>query len=149
MTRERIDEHSTEFGLWLRRQHQQMIGSHTYSAQNLDYIWHNYKQNWLITIEEKRYGSRCTFAQRDTHGIVAQMLEMASGTQCRNERGQLVKVEYRGHYVIVFSNTNPEDGAIRINNQPATTDDLLRLLTTGCLAIPENLRLFELADVRI
>jgi len=132
-TKQRNDEHSTEFGLWLRKNHQRYIGSHTFSAQNLDYVWHNYKQNWLITIEEKRFGSKCSFAQRDTHGIVAQMLAAASGATVKNERGKSISIEYRGHYVIVFSETDPDDGTMTINNKPATKADLLKLLTTGAI----------------
>lgn len=134
MTRQRNDEHSTEFGVWLRTQYQRWIGSHTFSAQNLDYIWHNWKKNWIILIEEKRYGGmvnkRAEFAQRDTHGVVSQMLEIASGSVVNTARGPRL-CEYRGYYRIVFENTSPDDGWMTINGEPADEKDLLRLLYTG------------------
>jgi hypothetical protein len=66
------------------------------------------------------------------------MLETASGSFVVNARGKRVRVEYRGHYVIVFGNTNPEDGTIQINNSMASREDLLTLLMTG--QVPEAAR---------
>lgn len=140
MTRQQHNEsEATEFSQWLRVRHQNLIGSHTFSAQNLDFIWHNYKENWFITIEEKRYGGMQNHyaqkAQRDTHGVVTQLLEKASGQIINTMRGWR-KCEYRGHYEIVFSHTNPTDGWIWINNQHVTEAGLLTLLTTGRLPEP-------------
>lgn len=136
MTRQRNDEHSTEFGLWLRENYQEKIGSHIFSAQNLDYIWHNYKESWMILIEEKRYGgmgnSRAEFAQRDTHGAVAQLLEIASGSVINTARGRRA-CEFRGYFKIVFENTSPDDGWMTINGKFATEEELVRLLCSGTL----------------
>lgn len=141
MTRQRNDNHSTEFGIWLREKYQKWIGSHTFSAQNLDYIWHNYLENWIILIEEKRYGGMMNKgarrAQEDTHGVVAQMLAIASGSVVNTMRGPR-KCDYRGYYRIVFENTSPDDGGMTINGEPATEKDLMRLLYTGSLAVREN-----------
>jgi len=134
MTRQRMDGKGTPFGEWLRTRHQGKIGSHTFSAQNLDYIWHNYRENWFITIEEKRYGGMrdrsAQRAQRDTHGIVAQLLEGSSGMDVDTLRGHR-RAEYRGHYEIVFDRTSPDDGDMTINGRQANEQDLLRLLTVG------------------
>ena len=130
MTQQRRDQHGTEFGEWLRKEHQKDIGSHTFSAQNLDYIWHNYRESWMITIEEKRHGRQPDAAQKDTHGILTQLLQKASGAIVKTFRGDR-GVEYRGHYVIIFENTSPKDGRLKINGQIKTEQDLLQLLKTG------------------
>jgi len=134
MTRQRNDNHGTPFGTWIRENHQARIGSHIFSAQNLDYIWHNYQDNWLITIEEKRYGGMrnggAEKAQADTHGVVIQLLQKASGAIVKTMRG-MRRAEYRGHYVIVFENTTPDDGCFSINGKQSELTELLSLLETG------------------
>lgn len=102
-----------------------------FDNQNLDYIWHDYLHGWFITIEEKRYGGTCSPAQKDTHGIVAQFLALASGALVDTMRGRRRK-DYRGHYVIVFDKTTPEDSTwLTINGAKATKADLLALLLNG------------------
>ena len=130
MTVERRDEHGTEFGTWLRKKHQNIIGSQNYSAQNLDYIWHNYRSNWFITIEEKRFRRMPDIAQSDTHSIVSQLLTSASGKIVKTLRGER-PAEYRGHYLIVFEKTSPEDGWVNVNHKRVTEEELLTLLSTG------------------
>jgi len=66
----------------------------------------------------------------DTHGIVAQMLKASSGVPVQTMRG-VRPAEYRGHYVIVFENTSPEDGWVNVNKRRVTEFELLELLTTG------------------
>lgn len=138
MTRQRNDNHGTPFGNWIRENHQARIGSHIFSAQNLDYIWHNYRESWLITIEEKRYGGMrnglAEAAQQDTHGVVTQMLQKASGAIVKTMRG-IKRAEYRGHYVIVFKNTTPDDGSFTINGKPSELTELLSLLETGTVSL--------------
>ena len=114
MTRKRYDNHSTEFGLWLREQ--DIIDSKKgFTATNLDYIWRNYRTGFWRLIEEKRYGSKPTFAQR----------------QCFSVLHKCAKTDpfYRGFYLVKFEQTSPEDGVIWINNEPATKDELIALLT--------------------
>lgn len=130
MTRRRYDDGDTPYGAWLRTRHQERIGSHRFSAQNADYFWHEYRESWFIVMEEKRYGAKQTLAQQDTHGIVVQLLEMASGSVVRTMRGPRA-VEFRGYYLIVFDRTNPEDGGLSINGIRASKADLLCLLDTG------------------
>lgn len=130
MTRQRQDDHSTEFGLWLRRL-KPPLSSANYDAENLDYIWFNYRQGWFITIEEKRFDAKATKAQLDTHGIVSQMLMMSSGREVETMRG-VRPIFYRGHYCIAFENTNPEDSAwIKINGEQSSQEELLETLKTG------------------
>lgn len=130
MTTLRRDSTGTQFGTWLRTQHQELIGSNQFSAQNLDYIWHNYRDGWFITIEEKRWRKASDKAQLDTHGIVAQMLKASNGIPVQTMRG-VRPAEYKGHYVIVFENTTPADGWVNVNHQRVTEQELIKLLTTG------------------
>lgn len=132
MTRQRIDSHSTEFGLWLRKQ--PVLSSTSFDCQNLDYVWFAYRDSWLITIEEKRYGSSSSLAQSDTHNLIKQMLKVASGYEYQTLRGKR-KIYYLGHYLVQFENTNPDDSKwIKINGQNHDKYSLLLLLRTGCLS---------------
>ena len=119
----------TPFSHWLRAL-PDPLSSRVISNQNLDYIWHNYRESWLITIEEKRHGGSVPPAQQDTHYIIEQMLTASSGLRVQTLRG-IRPIEYRGHYVIRFENTTPDDGRIWINDTQATKHDLLRLLSGG------------------
>jgi len=122
----------TPFSAWLRELGPP-LDSRNISNQNLDYVWHNYRESWIITIEEKRFGAWCNRAQSDTHGIVSQMLSNSSGMQVQTLRG-IRPCEYRGHYVIRFSQTTPDDSdTIIINGQPVDKAALMRLLETGKL----------------
>ena len=122
----------TPFSHWLRGL-APPLDSKMFDNQNLDYIWHNYRQAWFITLEEKRYGKRSSQAQMDTHNIVAQMLTLASPAWVSTLRG-LRKVEYRGHYVVIFDKTSPDDSRIIfVNEQEIDKAMLLSLLTYGHL----------------
>lgn len=120
----------TPFSQWLRAL-PAPYDSASYDNQNLDYIWFNFRQGWLITMEEKRFGARQTVAQADTQSIVAQMLAFASGHIVTTLRGRR-KIEYRGHFLIVFQNTTPDDSEwITVNGEKVSRDELLELLQTG------------------
>lgn len=141
MTRQAHDiERFTKFSLWLRdigRQWPSHYSSRVISLQNLDYIWHNYRENWIILIEEKRHGGminhRAEFAQNDTHTIVDQMLHYGSCKPVTNARGNTIMVEHRGYYKVIFENETPDDGGISINGNLATKRDLFYLLKHGTL----------------
>ena len=132
----------TPFSDWLRDL-PVPLDSSCISLQNLDYVWHNYRENWFITMEEKQNAATCPPAQRDTHGIVYQFLKLASEVldltrgNVRagiNSKRNWRKVEYRGHYVISFENTSPDDsGWIRINGNKLGCVELTTLLATGRL----------------
>lgn len=116
----------TPFSMWLRELGDPLT-SRTISNQNLDYVWHDYPRNFLLTLEEKRHGARPSAAQNDTHGVVAQLLAMSDGRMVSTLRG-LRPARYFGHYVVVFENTTPDDGAMRINGQECSRIVLLKLL---------------------
>jgi len=103
----------------------------------LDYIWHNYRENWLITIEEKRFGgmrnTRAKLAQDDTHGVVVQLLKIASGSIVQTIRGPR-PAHYQGHYVIVFDNELPGSG-MTVNGKKTNVRDLVYLLRRGTLPV--------------
>lgn len=134
---------SSAFSDWLRNLPPPYDSSNI-SNQNLDYVWHNYREDWFITIEEKMNGASCTYAQRDTHAIVYSLLKIASGLLeitkgfvWSTMREEWKRIEYRGHYVVSFEKTNPDDSEwIRINGEIANKADLLRLLKQGNLEEP-------------
>ena len=114
MTRPRYDQHSTEFGLWLREQAELDSRQMGFIATNLDYIWSNYRTGLWMLLEEKRYNGSITRAQR----------------------GQFKKLDtfarkddyYRGFHLIVFELTSPDDGFIKLNGRAITKDDLIEFL---------------------
>lgn len=118
---------ATPFSHWLRGLPDPYTSRH-FSNQNLDYVWHNYRENWLLTIEEKRFGGQSTQAQQDTHSIISQMLARSNGMLVTTLRG-VRPVRYLGHYVIRFSDSTPDDSEwMTINGKPADRSDLLMLL---------------------
>ena len=121
MTKQRNDEHSTEFGLWLRGQLPEqklsvdaIDSSLGYIATNLDYIWGNYKTEKWMLIEEKRHGRKPSFPQKEQF--------RALHRACKGTPG------YNGLHLIVFENTSPEDGRIWINNKQVDIYGLMDFL---------------------
>ena len=119
-------QEATPFSHWLR-QLPTPLDSRNVSNQNLDYVWHDYRRNYLLTIEEKRFGGTATSAQQDTHGVIAQMLANSNGLHVHTARG-VRPVTYFGHYLVRFQNTTPEDGNMWINGIESTKTDLLEIL---------------------
>lgn len=120
MTIARHDQHSTEFGLWLRGRLQKKINPEPicwepeviqqtdvssinsllqYNATNLDYIWS--EQCRFILLEEKRYCSEIRYAQSRAFAWMDRAL--LSSAESEN---------YGGFYIITFERTNPEDGSM-------------------------------------
>jgi hypothetical protein len=99
MTTWRRDEHSSPFGLWLRKQNEidSKIG---FITTDIDYIWKNYITNEWMLLEEKRYGKIPTRPQLN----------------CLLQMDLYLKASklYRGCYVVVFENSTPMDGGIKI-----------------------------------
>jgi hypothetical protein len=114
MTQQRRDEHSTEFGLWLRKQPEIDSGL-GYIATNIDYIWENYKNGKWMIIEEKRYGFEPKFYQKK----ILKLLD----ENCRNDKN------FYGAHVLVFEKTSPDDGNIFWDGKQITKDKLIELLT--------------------
>lgn len=101
MTRQRNDNHSTEFGLWLRQQKE--IDSHLgYVTSNIDFLWTNYKTGQWMFIEEKRYMSDVTYPQKQMFAKLHRA--------CSDEPG------YEGFHILRFERTNPDDGRIYLND---------------------------------
>jgi hypothetical protein len=113
MTSKRRDNHSTEFGLWLREQ-KDIDSKKGFIASNLDYIWRNYKTgNWML-IEEKRRRVDMKPWQRK----IFETLHNAAKSD----------KNYRGFYFIQFENTSPDDGRMWINYKERTKRDWIALL---------------------
>lgn len=137
MTRPRFDQENkaTEFSEWLRRLSPPLDSSRI-DNENIDYVWFDYRGGWFILIEEKRHYGSQTSAQADTHGIVNQFLTAASSlaTPVETMRGSR-RIEYRGYYLVRFSDTCPDDStSVTINAHTYTSprDAVLTLLRCGC-----------------
>lgn len=113
MTQQRRDNHSTEFGLWLRQQ-KDIDSKLGFTATNLDYIWRNYKSGKWMLIEEKRKGKDAPFYQKQMFAVL--------------HKAALNDPNYIGFYFIQFENTSPDDGKIWINGKEATKELLTKLL---------------------
>lgn len=113
MTKKRNDNHSTEFGLWLREQ-PNIDSQLGFLATNLDYVWTNYNSGKWMLIEEKRYMSRCKPWQRNLFNTVHKSINKDS--------------LYKGFHLLQFEKTSPEDGKIYINCHEVTKDQLVLFL---------------------
>jgi hypothetical protein len=115
MTRQRNDEHSTEYGLWLRIQ-DDLDSSLGFVTTNIDYVWKNYKTGQWMYMEEKRYMSKPTWSQSN---IFKQMHAnaVASGDE-----------KYHGFHIVTFEKTNPEDGKIYLDGNEITKEQHKRFL---------------------
>jgi hypothetical protein len=113
MTQQRRDNHSTEFGLWLRQQ-KEIDSSLGFVATNIDYLWRNYKTGAWMLIEEKRHGAFI----KQYQGIVFAKINEA----CKSD------INYKGFHVIVFSETSPEDGKIVLDGIEISKIQLLAFL---------------------
>ncbi len=125
----------TEFSKWLRKL-DNPLDSSSIDCNNLDFMWFNYREGWFITIEEKRYGKQQSKNQRESQSILYLMLKKGSG-----ETGLIVptmrgkrRIQYRGHYVIIFEQTDPENSQwCKVNNVKHNNvrDVIIDLLTNG------------------
>ncbi len=113
MTLQRFDNHSTEFGLWLRKQ-SEIDSKLGYLATNVDYCWKNYKTCEWMFIEEKRHNAEVKQWQRKMFHIINKV--------CKGDKN------YKGFHLLVFENTSPEDGKIYLNNKEITKDELINFL---------------------
>jgi hypothetical protein len=108
MTRPRNDQHSTEFGLWLRNQ-REIDSKLGYIATNIDYKWENYKTGQWMFIEEKRHGSYPAFSQH-------KQFRMLDDAQTDSN--------YCGFWLLSFENTSPDDGRIWLTRLAKTPDEI-------------------------
>jgi hypothetical protein len=113
MTKRRIDNHSTEFGLWLREQ-KEIDSSLGYITTNIDFVWRNYNTNQWMLIEEKRHNSNPKEWQRKIFKIIHKL--------CISDKN------YKGFHLLKFENTNPNDGKIWLDKKEITKEQLLKFL---------------------
>lgn len=121
MTRQRNDNHSTEFGLWLRGQLPQqktdvcrIDSSIGFVTTNLDYIWYNYKTEEWMLIEEKRFGHQPAPWQQKIFTLL--------DNYAKNDP------KYKGFHLLVFEKTSPEDGRIILNHKVISPEQLIKFL---------------------
>ena len=122
MTQERRDGHSTEFGLWLREQ-QEIDSKLGFVATNIDYVWRNYKTGDWMLIEEKRYGQKVKFYQQEVFDLL--------NWCCKHHP------KFCGFHTIVFEKTSPDDGAISLDGQTVSREQLISFLKFDGLDVPE------------
>jgi len=118
MTRQRNDDHSTEFGIWLRKI-KEIDSSLGFTATNIDYIWHNYKTGDWMLIEEKRYNRDVSFTQKEMFKLVNKAIKNGHNSK-----------KYRGFHLLVFEKTSPEDGKVFLDRKEVTKEELLKFLKT-------------------
>ena len=113
MTKRRYDNHSTEFGLWLRERGE-LDSAYGYIATNLDYIWRNYNTGKWMLLEEKRHGAYLRRWQREIFDMLDKLAR--------------ADPNYCGFHVLRFSQTSPDDGTIHLDGQEISTSQLLAFL---------------------
>ena len=123
MTDQRRDGKGTEFGLWLRGQLPDQQTDVTkidsklgFLATNIDYLWRNWKNNQFMFIEEKRYEHYPKVWQIRSFEVVNRQC-VQPGTR-----------DYCGFHILIFENTNPDDGQIWLDGRFITSQDLLDFL---------------------
>ena len=113
MTKKRYDQHSTEFGLWLRDQ-KKVDSSKGYIATNIDYVWHNYLTGKWVVIEEKRYMAKVAPWQNKIFNLAGWCFKHHP--------------KFDGFFLLQFEKTSPIDGKIFLNGMEITVDGLLDFL---------------------
>jgi hypothetical protein len=113
MTQQRRDNHSTEFGLWLRKQ-EKIDSKYGFVTTNIDFVWSNYKTNYYMFIEEKRYG----WMPKDYQTSIFKLIDLAAKNQ----------EKYYGFHLLVFTETNPDDGLTILDGREITGEDLIDFL---------------------
>jgi hypothetical protein len=113
MTQARRDNHSTEFGIWLREQ-PEIDSKLGYVATNIDYVWRNYKTGKWMLIEEKRYNSKPKYYQVQLFNLL---------NWCAKHHPK-----FMGFYLLIFEKTSPDDGSIYLNDKSITKHELLEFL---------------------
>ena len=113
MTATRRDEHSTEFGLWLRDQCE-IDSALGFVATNIDYLWRNYRTGYWMFIEEMRHGVMPKRWQSESFDLVNKVSKDDP--------------KYKGFHYLIFENTSPEDGTITLDGKEISKDDLIKFL---------------------
>jgi len=119
MTLKRHDNHSTEFGLWLREQNG-IDSSLGFVASNIDFFWRNYKTGLWMLLEEKRFMANLKTFQA----------KMFAGLE-----GCIKSPNFKGFHLIVFEKTSPEDGSIFVDDEEISKTELIKFLR---FEMPDN-----------
>lgn len=116
MTLKRKDEHSTEFGLWLREQ-SEIDSKKGWAATNIDYMWTCWKTGKWMLLEEKRRGCKVSWSQQKLYDKV--------NLACKSDKN------YMGFHILTFENTSPADGKIFWNGNEISKEQLIKTLQLG------------------
>lgn len=116
MTVARRDTHSTEFGLWLRKQ-PEIDSSFGFVATNLDYVWSNYKTREWMLIEEKRFNKQPHRWQLELFRRIESAIKQSPEKQF-----------FKGFHLLVFENTSPDDGKMWLDHCQISKPELLSFL---------------------
>jgi hypothetical protein len=117
----------TNFSNWIRAQ------PINHFITDIDFLVHDFRKNTIMTLEEKCKGAMPSKTQVDTHYVLYQMLKNSNGMEVKTLRG-VRPVHYRGHHVISFENTSPEDSEwLSIDGSRYTIKDLYNLIDKGKL----------------
>lgn len=138
------------FSQWLRNHPE--LESHTYglSVMDADYIFHRYRTEFgrkfqcLMMVEVKTQSAEMTPAQRDTAGVISQILRNRRQTPTKRLRyeigttiykifsafiGAWVRVRVYGFHVLTFDGFGPEDSKIiKWDREQVTADQLVSIL---------------------
>src|SRR5258706_6318684 len=130
-TKLRRDAGDTPFGACLRN-HPALQSHFGFDAQNVDYIWHDFKRGYMMLLEEKRFNATSDYAQQDTHSIIDQALRFAFNSPdffvTRKNPMRPTSIKYFGYHLVQFERNTPDDGRIRIDGASVTKDEFLSFL---------------------
>jgi len=112
-TQQRRDGHSTEFGLWLRKQ-PELDSYKGYNTSNVDFMWMNERLLQWLFLEEKRWLAKIPPAQRRIFEKLDQSISCS---------------DYLGFHVIIFENTDTDDGRMILDGREIERKDLIDFLT--------------------
>jgi len=116
---EQTSDRSLAFSRWIRERLPDTATG--YVVENLDWIFHNYKNKILLFAEEKTHGGQLRYAQSK---LFIGILEPALKMWC-SANGFI----WLGFHVIRFENTCPSDGKIYWDDECISEDMLIERLS--------------------
>lgn len=112
-------DRSLAFSKWIRENCPDT--STGYVVENLDWLFHNYKNRILLIAEEKTHGGMLGTAQSKLfYGIIEPSLRMYCDSH---------DIQFLGFHTIRFENTCPTDGAIFWDNKLISEETLKERLS--------------------
>ncbi len=115
MTTKRKDQHSTEFGLWIR-EIPELDSALGFLATNIDFLWTNYKTGEWMFLEEKRHMAE----PKPWQAKLFVMLDKVAKSDPK----------YKGFHFVQFENTSPLDGRIFLDRKEVTSEQFRKFLKT-------------------